>query len=223
MRRARRRLLPPAGLRRALVLALVALLVLAGTVLAAAPGVRDALLEFFGLQGATVERRSDLPTPPARAPAGARPAHDPRRGGRASSPFEPLVPSALGEPDGVYLRGDEELSLAYRAGPGLPRAATTRLGLLVSEFRGDLHPDLHRQDRGRGHGDRAAARGRRACDLDRGGAALLLLPRRRAADAREGELRLAQNVLLLESGPLLVRLEGAFDRERALEIARSLR
>jgi hypothetical protein len=30
-------------------------------------------------------------------------------------------------------------------------------------------------------------------------------------------------VLLLERGDLLVRLEGAFSRERALELARSLR
>jgi hypothetical protein len=39
----------------------------------------------------------------------------------------------------------------------------------------------------------------------------------------EDELRLAQNVLLMQRGNLLVRLEGAFDRDRALEIAGSLR
>jgi hypothetical protein len=39
----------------------------------------------------------------------------------------------------------------------------------------------------------------------------------------DAELRLADNVLLLERGDLLVRLEGAFERERAVEIARSLR
>ena len=38
----------------------------------------------------------------------------------------------------------------------------------------------------------------------------------------ERRLRLAQNVLLLEHGRLLVRLEGAFDRARAIELARSL-
>jgi hypothetical protein len=35
-------------------------------------------------------------------------------------------------------------------------------------------------------------------------------------------MRIAQNVLLLEHGALLIRLEGAFDREQALAIARSL-
>jgi hypothetical protein len=39
----------------------------------------------------------------------------------------------------------------------------------------------------------------------------------------EDQLRLAQNVLLLERGPLLVRLEGAFSRQRAVALARSLR
>ena len=43
------------------------------------------------------------------------------------------------------------------------------------------------------------------------------------SDFAESELRLAANVLLLERGDLLVRLEGAFSRERALELARSLR
>jgi len=38
----------------------------------------------------------------------------------------------------------------------------------------------------------------------------------------EDELRLAQNVLRLEQGRLLVRLEGGLDRARAVEIARSL-
>jgi hypothetical protein len=46
---------------------------------------------------------------------------------------------------------------------------------------------------------------------------------RRGGRYLETTLRLAQNVLLLERGRLLVRVEGAFDRERALEIARSLR
>jgi hypothetical protein len=39
----------------------------------------------------------------------------------------------------------------------------------------------------------------------------------------ESSMRIAQNALLVERGALLVRLEGAFDRERALAIARSLR
>jgi hypothetical protein len=39
----------------------------------------------------------------------------------------------------------------------------------------------------------------------------------------QGSLRLAENVLLVERGRLLVRLEGRFGRERALALAASLR
>ena len=57
------------GLRRSLALALVLLLVLAAVTAAAVPGVRDAVLEFLGLQGATVERRTTLLMPPPERPA----------------------------------------------------------------------------------------------------------------------------------------------------------
>ena len=142
-RPARRPLGGLVGLRRTLALAAAAMLLLAGTVFAAAPGVRDAVLDFLGLQGATVERREQLPTPPPERPLdlGTRMTLDEateRLG------FAPLVPQALGEPDGVYVREGlpgGELSLVYRARPGLPRARSTRLGALVGEFRGDLSPD----------------------------------------------------------------------------------
>src|SRR5262245_2318087 len=52
------------GLRRSLVLAALALLILAGGVYAAVPAVRDAVEDLLGLEGATVERRATLPTPP---------------------------------------------------------------------------------------------------------------------------------------------------------------
>ena len=46
---------------RPLALALLALLLLAGTVMAASPSARNAVLDLFGLEGATVERRERLP------------------------------------------------------------------------------------------------------------------------------------------------------------------
>jgi hypothetical protein len=217
-------LLPPAGLRRSLALAAVALLLLAGTVFAAAPGVRDAVLDFLGLQGATVERRETLPAPPPERPLdlGARTT---LAEARERLGFEPLVPTALGDPQGVYVRTGVpggELSLAYRARPGLPRARSTRLGLLVSEFRGDLSPNYIAKVVGAGTGtDRLRIDGDRAIWIE--GAPHFFLYRAPDGTFVETQLRIAQNVLLLERGRLLVRLEGAFDRERALAIARSLR
>jgi hypothetical protein len=217
-------LLWPSGLRRSLALAAVALLLLAGSVFAAAPGVRDAVLDFLGLQGATVERREKLPTPPAERPLdlGTRVtlADVTERLG-----FAPLVPAALGEPDGVYLRRGlpgGELSLTYRARPGLPRARSTRLGALLSEFRGDLSPEYLAKMVGP---DTTTARlridGEPAIWIE--GAPHFFLYRTPDGEVVESTLRIAQNVLLLERGRLLVRLEGAFDRDRAIAIARSLR
>jgi hypothetical protein len=222
--RRRRTLLPRAGLRRSLALAAVGLLLLAGSVFAAAPGVRDAVLDFLGLQGVTVERRETLPTPPPERPLdlGTRMtlAEATEQVG-----FVPLVPATLGEPDGVYVRRGlpgGELSLAYRPRPDLPRARTNRLGLLVGEFRGDLSPEFL----GKVAGPQTVIRrlpidGEPAIWIE--GAPHFLLYRSPDREVVESTTRLAQNVLLLEHGPLLLRLEGAFDLDRAVEIARSLR
>jgi hypothetical protein len=222
-RRPARFVRPLGGLSRSLALAAVGLLLLAGTVFAAVPGVRDAVLDFFGLQGATVERRQTLPTPPPERPLdlGTRTtlAHAADRLG-----FAPLVPAELGEPDGSYVRSGlpgGELSLTYLARPGLPRARTTRLGALISEFRGDLSPEYVGKVVGPETSvERLRIDGQPALWLE--GAPHLFFYRQggRYVDA---PLRLAQNVLLLERGRLLVRLEGAFDRERAIAVARSLR
>ena len=222
--RRRRRLLPAAGFRRALALALVGLLVLAAGVVAAVPPVRDAVLEFFGLQGATVERRERLPAAPELEPL--------RLGQRTTLEqatsvlgFTPLVPADPGAPDGVYVRRDipgGELALAYSPGTGLPEARTTGLGLLVTEFRGDLVPELI----GKLAGGATAVEsltldGERAVWIE--GGEHFFFYRRPDGQTSERDLRLAANVLLLEQGDTLVRLEGAFGFDRARQIAESLR
>jgi hypothetical protein len=218
-----RRLLPAAGFRRALAIALVGLLVLAGGVFAAVPSVRDAVLEFFGLQGATVERRERLPAAPAPEPLSLGRATTLAQATRILG-FTPLVPSDPGTPDGVYVRRDipgGELALAYRAGPGLPETRTTGLGLLVTEFRGDLQPELIGKLAGTASAiEELTLDGERAVWIE--GAEHFFFYRRPDGQTSERELRLAANVLLLEQGNMLVRLEGSFDFPRAEEIARSL-
>jgi hypothetical protein len=217
-------LLPPAGLRRALVLALVSLLVLSGAVFAAVPSVRDAVLEFIGLQGATVERRETLPPPPPIEPLdlGSRTTLE-AAGDRLA--FDPLVPADPGEPDGVYVSDRApggELSLTYRPSDDLPRARTTGLGLLVTEIRGDLMPDFFQKLAPQAATiEELTVNGEPAAWIE--GAEHFFFYRAPSGEVVEDELRLAQNVLLMQRGRLLVRLEGAFDRERALEIADSLR
>ena len=214
----------PVIFRRSLAIALAALLVLAGGVFAAVPSVRDAVLEFFGLKGATIERREQLPKAPPRRP--------PDVGGRTTLAearevlgFEPLVPEAAGRPDRVFVDRDVpggRLSLEYQPQRGLPEARSTGLGLLVDEFRGDLNPEYAGKITGQAtQVQRLRIDGELAIWLE--GAPHFFFYRAPGNPFQETELRIAQNVLLLERGNLLVRLEGAFDRARALELARSLR
>jgi hypothetical protein len=193
-------------------------------VFAAVPGVRDAVLDFLGLQGATVERRETLPPvqPGQALDLGTRTTLA-RAADRLG--FDPLVPEALGDPDGVYVRETVpggELSLTYSPEAGVPRARTTRLGLLVTEFRGDLAPEYISKVVGPDTtAERLELDGQPAIWIE--GGPHFFFYRGPNGDWVETEHRLAQNVLLLEHGNLLIRLEGAFDRDRAIELARSLR
>jgi hypothetical protein len=212
------------GLPRALAVALLLLLLTAGAVMAAVPDARRAVLELFGLQGATVERSERRPPGPL--------AGEPALGRRTSLDraaedlaFNPLVPRDLGAPDAVYLHTEAaggEVSLAYLPRRGLPRAPQTRLGLLVGQFRGDLDPDyVGKIAREPTSIERLRIGGEPAIWIK--GAPHLFFYRVPGGGFAERTLRLAANVLLLERGRLLVRLEGAMSRERALAIARSLR
>jgi hypothetical protein len=213
----------PRILRRSLAIAVASLLVLAGGVFAAVPSVRDAVLEFFGLQGATVERREQLP------PRVVTPLHLGERTtldeARDRIRFEQLVPADLGEPDDVYV--DEtapggQLTLAYRAREDLPEARSTGVGLLIDEFRGDLAPEFMGKIAGQAtRVEELTIDGEPAIWLE--GAPHFFFYRTPEQPIVENQLRIAQNVLLVEQGRLLVRLEGAFSRDRAVELARSLR
>jgi hypothetical protein len=92
----------------------------------------------------------------------------------------------------------------------------------VTEFRGDLAPEYLGKVVGlKATVERLRIDGRRAIWIE--GAPHFFLYREPDGDVAESRMRLAQNVLLLERGRLLVRLEGAFGRDRAIALARSLR
>ena len=202
---ARRRVLTP---RRRLVLALAAALVLLAA-LAAVPSARDSVLDFFGLDGATVEVRPELP-PRDLAPGAGLGERVTLAEARAGAGFDVLVPEALGPPQRVYLSDETpggEVTLSYDGGK-----------LLVSQFRGDLSPD---------YAGKIVAEANTVDRFPGGvwieGAPHFFFYRDRDGSFREDSLRLAGNVLLLERDPLLVRIEGAPSKQRALEIADSLR
>jgi hypothetical protein len=200
--------------RRAVLIAVAVLLLMCGTVVAAVPAARDAVLELFHLRGATIERRERLP-------AGARPgrlelgSRTTLAAARHELAFAPLLPLALGDPDGVYTRREPsggELTLDYRR----------HARLIVTEFRGDLHPDYAGKIADPATSvEPVSVGGMRALWV--AGAPHFFFYRDERGRVREGTLRLAQNVLLVEHGRVLVRIEGPLGKPEALRIARSLR
>ena len=190
------------------------MLLLLAAAAGAVPAVRDAVGDLLGLGGATVERVPELPPSPGAVELG-----------RRVEGLPPLVPhdSRLGAPDGSYVRGRGQAAQAtvlYRPGPGLPAIAGTRIGLLLTQFRGDLDPDLVQKFIGPGTGTRR---------VRVGAAPGFWIDGPHAFGYRDAEglvriedRRLAGRTLLWREGPLLLRLESALPLRRALEIARTV-
>ena len=151
-------------LRRSFAIAIAALLLLAGGVFAAVPGVRDAVLEFFGLQGATVERRAKLPEAPELRPLNLGTAHDARPRPqvarlRAARPERRRSPGCrLHEPAGAGWRAVARVPPQARPARGTQHESRAA-GRRVPRRPGSRVP---RQDRGPDDKDRAPSRGRPA-------------------------------------------------------------
>ena len=131
--------------------------------------------------------------------------------------FEPLVPTRA-RPPGPRPRGPRPSPAApsrSSIAPSAPPAANDDDRRRPADHRAS-RPDRRRvpaQGRAAGDHGRAAAGRRPPRRLDRRRAALLLL-RAGPGEIAEHELEVAQNVLLVDHGGVLVRLEGAFGSAR---------
>ena len=208
--------------------AIAAAVVLATGALAASPGARQAVANFLGLRGIRIMIVPSLSPAPSPSLGSGLSLGDPTTLAQAQArvPFRIAVPSTpdLGSPDEVYVvesSSGAELSLLYRARPGLPVASATGAGLLVSQFQGRLDQPLLEKAVGEG----AMIRGvivnghpgfwiegqpHELFFLDRGGRPI------------PETVRLAGNVLVWQQGDVLIRLESALPLDRALKIAESV-
>lgn len=150
-------------------------------------------------------------------------------GARAHVHYAVVTPhlAGLGAPDAVYLRDlaqSRMVSLVYRPRPGFPAAVGSRVGLLLTEFRGDVGVEPFSFAKNMEPGAR----------LERvtvaGAAAYWLTGRPHdfwfaAPGGAVGPepVRLAGHVLLWERKGLVLRLEAAIDKETALRVAASVR
>lgn len=128
---------------RRLALVAAVLLVLLGAAALANPATRDAIAHFFHVRGVIISRE-----------ASPRPSFSPMTpldlgqrttmaAAQSKVSFTIAVPPELGEPDAVYVVNGipgGEVALAYAPRPDIPLVKQTGLGVLITEFRGDLIP-----------------------------------------------------------------------------------
>lgn len=231
---------------------LLALVALAG-VLVTSPAARTALAERFGLRGVQIRHLPQAPAlsspiPGERPGAGTPPL--PSSGGtappvrreastlgvgdrvtlaeaQARVGFEPVAPAALGPPDEVYVSGTPvggQVALVYRPRADLPAAGASDVGLLLTQFRGDLNVEPGVLGKGLAPGTtiQAASVGD-GRGLWIAGQPHVFFFRDAGGQVRDETVRLAGNTLLWERGRLTLRLEAALPRDEAVAIAASVR
>jgi len=222
--------------RRALVLALIALLVVAGIAGALGlglPGIRilfgPAASPSPGLQSPSPSG-SGLPGSPSASPLGGaalglgrRVTLDEAQSAVDFAILQPRLPG-VGAPDEVWLDGvghDGVVSLVWLAHGG-QAAPGTNVKMLLTQFRGEVDPGLFTKVLEPGTILEAVRVGG-----DRGywitGALHQVVVRIPNGDVRGDTVRLAGNVLLWTQGPLTLRLETTDGRDQAVEIANSVR
>ena len=208
--------------RRLLVAVVAAALLLPAAALAAIPSTRNAVLDWLGLRGVSVERVSRPPRP---GPAADLDLGTPVRLADARVRFTPRVPSALGRPAGVFRESGiipgGRISLTYRPGAGLP-AIAPGVGALITEFRGSRTREFIQKSLGPGTTARQVQVG-----TDPGvyisGRPHGFVFVDTAGQVRQEEIRLARDVLIWERDGVVLRLEARLPLARLLTIARSFR
>jgi hypothetical protein len=203
-----------------LAIAAVALIV---AVVMAIPPARAAVLDWLGFSSVRITREEPNPSRFGQALV----LGDPVTLEQARKTFPVVVPEALGDPDAVYLDDHPlmgpRVDMVYRARPGLPSSSNTGAGLLITEFHAIANPVI----------EKSAGTGAKVERLTVGGDPAFFI-----SGAPHGfayvnpdtdqtnfeEQRLAGNTLLVErSDGTLLRIEADISRERAVEIAESVR
>lgn len=221
-------------LRRAVVLALVALLVLAGLAAGVAFGLPGIRLIFVG---ATPTPTGAPSLPPSLAPTtgpslpALGPSLAPGRPvsldeARAAAGFGVEVPAdpSLGAPDAVYLDGtgaSARVTLLYGERPGMPLAPGSPASAMLTQFLGAVNPDAFAKIIGPGTTvEPVTVNGARGYWIAGRPHEIFY---RSGDDTVVETIRVAGNVLIWEHDGLTFRLETTADRATAMRIATSMR
>lgn len=189
------------------------------------PQTRTTVAGWFGLEGVRFISADQVTTTPvgrSLALGGPTTLTD----ARSQLSFTPLVPTLEGfeEPDDVYVDARPVggmLALVYAERDGLLAGEVAGVGLLLTQFRGDLNPDFV----SKGLPDDTIIESVEVADQPgvwvSGDVHLFFYTDPTGAVLNE-ELRLAGNTLLWQAGELTLRLEGPLALDEMLRIAESL-
>jgi hypothetical protein len=209
--------------RRIAVIAIALLTGVPAAALAVSPGLREHVLETFGLRGVTIVRVARLPPvgPDARRLSLGR--HVTLREAQRALKQRVQPPAALGKPDGIYadpLFLGVDISLLYE-----PRTVAARLGarkrVVVSMLRGTFKAQYLYKMLGGSSRVTKLRVGAQPAVLVTGQPHLVFL----FLDGNETDqthFRLAGNVLLWQRKALIVRIEGDLPAAELVRIARSI-
>ena len=209
---------------RRLALAAAVLLVLLGAAALINPVTRDAIAHFFHVRGVIVNR---VPSP-APSVSSSTPLDLGRlttlEQAQSAVKFNIAVPPALGAPDAVYVASGPpggEVALAYTPRPGIPMVKQTGLGLLITEFRGDLNRDFITKEVGPG-----TTLEQTSVNGDPGwwiaGEPHTIVIQGSAGNGQLESLRLAANTLIWEHAGVTYRIESGLSKAEAFRIAAGL-
>ncbi|MFN2489537.1 MAG: hypothetical protein ABR529_07340 [Actinomycetota bacterium] len=211
--------------RRALALATVAAVLLAAVVLGFSPAARRAVADWLGVAGIRIDVGAPRPSPARLGDNLNLGRAAPLQRAREEVDFDVLEPTALGEPDEVYVADDlpgGRVSLLYEARPGLPKTATTDIGLLLMEFRARLDEEvIGKVVFEGGTVDPVKVNGEVGYWIGGGPHAVLFIDD--DGEVVDDTLRLAARTLVWQRDGVTLRLESALTKQEALGLARSVR
>lgn len=204
---------------------LAAVLVLLAGLLFVSPSARDAVAGWLGLRGVRITVGSNSPPSPPDLSTLQLGERVTLEEARAAVPYRVLVPAGR-EPDEVYLGhrfAEGQVTLVYRPRATLPEVRTTGVGMLLTEFRGEVDREQL------GKSLRPSGTTIRYLTVNGGqgywiaGAPHLVYYLDPDGRAVADTVRVAGSVLLWEQGGLTLRLESGLTISEALAVAESVR
>ena len=201
----------------------MALVLVAALSLVIVPSAREAVADLLGIGGVKV-RVVDRPPPTPLGEDLALGTATTLEEAERRVGFDLLLPTeVVGEPDDVYVSYDRTYaSFVWRAGPELPRATSTGVGLLLMEFPGRIdEPSMLKKVVGAETSiEVTQVNGAKAYWIS-GGPHALFYRDNGSFEAQEG--RLADNALIWERDGITYRLESSLPIGTVLDIANSMR